>query len=378
MESPEFLDPYADAKAKAAFRRMKVEEQGGKLAEWVGLARLGAHPAHKIAELEANILGGPKGYEALGAFNAAERSRVLDLTGIDAQLVFSTFATSQFSGLRDYDLLYRGVSAHSRAIADWCSKDERLLGVAAVPLWDTERAVKAAEEAIQLGCSAISVPPKPAGDKSPGHPDLDRFWRVLEESGTPFINHIGIYHVRPAYFNNGKPPPSNFIGSGEGVMAKDFPSTHHPVEEFLTAMCFDGVFDRFPRLMGGVIEHGAGWVPSFIDRLDFTHRSWMKSTQELRDLKRKPSETFAEQMRFTPLIWEDVGRLIDLSDERLYLFSTDYPHIEGGKDPFGKFGASLQSRSEGAKERFYSRNFADLMGPRLPDAARAKSRAMVA
>ena len=72
---------------------------------------------------------------------------------------------------------------------------------------------------------------------------------------------------------------------------------------------------------------------------------------------RKPSAQMDEQLRFTPYPFEDVGELIRYSDDRLYMFSTDYPHAEGGRDPIGRFEASLTSHPEGTKERFFGGNF---------------------
>jgi predicted TIM-barrel fold metal-dependent hydrolase len=362
MEPPDWMDEFATPEVREAFVRMPIDKLGGKLAEWAALAEGGAQPADRIPELEANVLGGPKGYEALGAFNSKERSRVLDIIGVSSQLVFSTFSALQFTGIRDPELLYGGALAHNRAMANWCSEDPRLLGVAVVPLFHPDRAAKAAADAIDAGCAAVGVPPRPAGDKSPGHPDLDPFWRTLEERNVPFMLHIGPFHVKPAYMNNGRPPAVDFIGSGEGVMAKDYPNVHHMVEEFLTTICFDGVFERFPNLKGGVIEFGADWVPSLLRRLDYTAKAWYKSTPEIRELIRKPSEQFTEQMFFTPTNFEDVGELIRESNDRLYCFSTDFPHVEGGRDPFGKFGASMAGQPQETLDRFYTTNYAELMG----------------
>jgi predicted TIM-barrel fold metal-dependent hydrolase len=63
-------------------------------------------------------------------------------------------------------------------------------------------------------------------------------------------------------------------------------------------------------------------------------------------------------MAFTPYPYEDVGDLIRQSDSRLYLFSSDYPHVEGGRNPLGRFNATLGETEEAARERFYSGNFA--------------------
>ena len=46
------------------------------------------------------------------------------------------------------------------------------------------------------------------------------------------------------------------------------------------------------------------------------------------------------------------------------MFNTDYPHSEGGKDPFGHFGRSLDAVQATPEEldNFYSKNFEDLLG----------------
>ena len=56
-------------------------------------------------------------------------------------------------------------------------------------------------------------------------------------------------------------------------------------------------------------------------------------------------------------MFEAVGDLIDQSNEDLYLFSTDYPHIEGGRNPIGRFETSLGDRGEAIRDKFYAENF---------------------
>ena len=70
------------------------------------------------------------------------------------------------------------------------------------------------------------------------------------------------------------------------------------------------------------------------------------------------------KVRFTPFPFEDVGWLIDDSGDELFLFSSDYPHPEGTKDPIGRFEAALDAREIGetARKKFYSENFASLIG----------------
>jgi predicted TIM-barrel fold metal-dependent hydrolase len=132
---------------------------------------------------------------------------------------------------------------------------------------------------------------------------------------------------------------------------------HQGPETFLSMMLIDGVFERFPNLRGGCIELGAGWVPAMLVRLDWTVKIWSKTDASLARFTRKPSEQLTQQMAFTPFVFEDVGALIDQSNPELYLFSTDYPHTEGGRNPIARFETSLGDRSEQIRDHFYSENF---------------------
>ena len=44
------------------------------------------------------------------------------------------------------------------------------------------------------------------------------------------------------------------------------------------------------------------------------------------------------------------------------MFSSDYPHVEGGRNPLKRFDESLAGLDEAALRGFYPRNFADMMG----------------
>jgi predicted TIM-barrel fold metal-dependent hydrolase len=46
------------------------------------------------------------------------------------------------------------------------------------------------------------------------------------------------------------------------------------------------------------------------------------------------------------------------------MFSTDYPHPEGGRDPLAKFEATLAGTTPEARDRFFYGNMAELLGQR--------------
>jgi len=126
------------------------------------------------------------------------------------------------------------------------------------------------------------------------------------------------------------------------------------------------VLERHRDLRLGVVELGAGWVPSMLRRLDQIAQIWKRSEPELAALTRTPSQQITEQMAFTPYPFEDVGAMIRESNDELYLFSSDYPHIEGGRNPLGRFEASLEGFAESTLERFYSTNMAKLLKGFIP------------
>lgn len=362
MESEDWLGSYADADIRDRLIPMRLEAGGAGAGEAIRRARVRQEDAAATEAIAANVVSGPKGWGALGAMNPDERRRALDDLGFSRQLVFTTFAGSQFLRSDDPDVRYGGSRALNRGVADFCAGDKRLVGVGMVPLDDPDRALHEVNLAIAAGIGAIWLPAAPAGGRSPGHPDLDPVWRRMSEAGVPFMLHVGGSPpvLDPAYQKNGHPRPTDWLGGGENLRAKDFFVLSFAPQMFLSALALDGVFDRFPDLRGGVIELGAGWVPDFMRRLDQTWKSWRKTDPVVGALSAPPSEHIRRAVRFTPFATEDAGLIIREGGEELFLFSSDYPHPEGTKDPIGRFEATFGALSEDAKDRFYRRNFEDL------------------
>jgi predicted TIM-barrel fold metal-dependent hydrolase len=247
-------------------------------------------------------------------------------------------------------------------MAEFCSADPRLLGVGLLTLDDPRQALETLEEGLELGIAAFWLPNHAPGKRSPGHPDHDPVWRRLAETKIPFLLHVGSspLSIEDEWMNDGVPSNQSARGGAEVIGSKDLMVIYQPYARFLSVLVLDGVLERFPDLRGGAIEVGAGWVPEMTRRLDHAVKIWARSEPQLGQMERLPSEQIAAQLRFTPYPFEDVGQLIRESRPELYLFSTDYPHAEGGRDPLGRFEASLEGLDEAVKRRFFSGNFNDL------------------
>jgi predicted TIM-barrel fold metal-dependent hydrolase len=251
-------------------------------------------------------------------------------------------------------------------MARFCADDGRLLPVGFASLTDPARAADVAEQAIADGCAAIWIPSTPAGALAPTHPEVDVFWDVLERTNTPFVLHVGGSGVFPdPAFHNNDLPLGEQLGGGEKMRAKDFVAIHHSPAIFLSAVILDGLFDRFPALRGGCIEQGAGWVVSWMDQVDYAQDAFQKAEAPLRRLQAKPSEYVRGHLKFTPHPGERVGWMIEQAGPELFMFSTDYPHPEGGQDPIAKFEAELADVPGEDRERFYAGNMAELIGRSL-------------
>ena len=363
MELPNFLLDYADPKVRTSIPPLSVSS-GGPIAERMQeYFATGSHTAENVATLARDVIGGAKNYEALGAFNAAERTQALDLLGFHAQWVFATFSPSQVFWVRDAETRYGACRAHNRAMAAFCAHDPRLLPVALLSLDEPDLAAVELDSAIEMGCKGVWIPAAPCGGRSPGHNDLDPIWARMAEAGVPFLLHVGgqPIQIRNEYMNTGRPQPKDWLGGAENVRSKDLTVLHQAAEEFLSAMVLDGVLERHRNLRGAAVELGATWVPGMVRRLDHAASIWAKSEPELRTFTRTPSEQIRAQLGFTPYPFEDVGALIRDSSPELYLFSSDYPHTEGGRNPIGRFETSLGDLPESVRQQFYADNFAKLV-----------------
>lgn len=367
MELDDCLDAYFDRTTLARFHA-----SAGYRAQLQRGLRPGrsvqAHqdPAFR-AGVEANLLL-RKNYEAHGAFIATDRPQTLDLLGFASQLVFTTFCLGNF-GLdqgEDLALCYAAAQAHNRMMSDFCAVDRRLLATAYVPLEDIDRANALTGDAIRGGAKALMVPSRCPQQHAPSHVGLDAVWAQAQEAGIPILFHVGgETKMNPVYKANGLPPVPDFHGGDDNFTAVSYMAIPEAVMQTLATLIFDGVFDRFPRLKWGAIELGAAWLPGWMRAMDSAAHAFRRNETRLQQLSALPSEIVRRQLRVTPYPHEDAGWIVANAGPEVALFSSDFPHVEGGRHPLKRFDETLQGRSADEVQRFYVDNFIDLMGAGL-------------
>src|SRR5262245_32713485 len=381
METPNWLRDHADPALRDRIAPLRYPggnelRQSPDLAERSGdldgaFQRLtDRHRSDEYTAVEAEEIMLRKNFAATGSFLADDRARALDLLGFASQLIFNTFHNTRLRDWEhagDVEFAIGCARAHNRGMAEFCSVDPRLLSTLYVPLADLEQAPALAREAIDMGAAALLLASGCPPGHSPSHIGLDPVWAIAQEAGVPIVFHVGGTGqlLDPHYFDNGLPVPPDFHGGEENFRSVDYMAIPGPPAQTLATMIFDGVFERFPSLRVGVIEQGAIWVPSWMRQMESAFDAFARHEQRLRNLSLRPSEYVRRQMRFTPYPTEDVGWIIAEAGAETVMFSSDYPHVEGGRRPIERFERSMSGVDEATRHAFYHDNFVDLIGERL-------------
>ncbi len=380
METPFWLRDYADPAIRDRIEPpgyvnelKQTSEHSAQPSELdAAFARLAAkHASPEYRRDEAAEIMNRKNFAATGAFAAEDRGRALDLMGVASQLVFNTFHNRRLHDWEhrdDLDFAYGVARAHNRGMVEFCAADRRLLPTCYVPLADFARARAMAEEALEMGAAALLVASGCPKHHSPSHSGLDPVWAIAQEARIPIVFHVGGTGelIDPKYFVNGLPVPPDFHGGDENFRSVDYMGIPGPPMQTLATMIFDGVLERFPELRIGVIEQGAIWLPSWVRQMESAVEAFGRHEERLHKLSLRPTEYVRRQIRATPYPTEDVGWITEQIGPDVCMFSTDYPHVEGGRRPYERFERSLGDAGNEVRERFYATNFIDLMGKGLP------------
>jgi predicted TIM-barrel fold metal-dependent hydrolase len=207
-------------------------------------------------------------------------------------------------------------------IADFCKPyPERLKGIAMLNLDDPDEGAAELERVAKMGLVGSFIPVAPRPDKPYNDPAYDRLWAVAEELKHPLLLHIGTPRDGiPA--NEFTMDVTELTGAGRST-------TDYWVRYSLGSMVFAGVFDKFPGLRIGSVEHEAAWIPHWLKQMDFTYverpvftKGW-KSAEGL-----MPSDYWKRNM-FVEFMEDDLGvQLRDRIGVENMLWGSDYPHAE--------------------------------------------------
>ena len=320
-----------------------------------------------MKKFEESILDNTKsGWNRIGAFDSKERSRALDVFGYSMQWVLSTFSFHQIAHSNDSEVLEKGSRTLNRAMGSFCSSDDRLKAIGYIPLQlGPDKALDIMKQGFEDGCYSFMIDTNEPSDESLSftHPDFDPIWKAFSDAKAPFVVHVAVnghYKAVPQSFkNNGKTELE--LGGDAPAGELGLMTINNSAEIFLSAMIFDGVFERHPNLKGISMEHGAFWLPSWLKALDYT-ASLFKRKREFNEL---PSEVAKRHLKVSPFAGESIGWIIENIGPNMLVYASDYPHPEGTSDPIRKFEATMTNCDEATMNAFYHGNMEELMDIKL-------------
>jgi len=311
------------------------------------------------------------GYDGIhpGAWRIEPRVALMDELGIWAQIVYPNtfgFGGQRFIDMEDAALRLMAVQIFNDASAEMQEQSgNRLFAMAITPWWDVDETVAEIRRAHAMGLRGVN---SGTGPHLHGLPDLsepywDPMWDVCAELGMPVNFHIGASTDTMSWFGS-SPWPSHDsdhrLAIGSAMMYLSNASV-------MANLIFGGVLERHPEVQFVSVESGIGWIPFFLQSLDYQQAQSTPGTFGTK-FSLTPTEYFQRQMN--ACFWfEEAGvtEAIAAIGDGNVLFETDYPHPTClFPDSLPKAAATISALPEPSRRKVMGDNAARLYHLPLP------------
>ena len=256
-----------------------------------------------------------------GCYVIADRVADMNANGVLGSMCFPSFPQfcgQLFSRSQDKDVGLAMLRAYNDwHIDEWCgTAPGRFIPLSLPPIWDPQLMADEVRRVAAKGCHAVTFSENPEKLKHPSfHSDYwDPFWKACADEGTVICLHIG--------------------SSSEVVIT----SIEAPIDVLITLqpmnivqasadLLWSPVLRKFPTIKFALSEGGIGWIPYFLERVDYVyqnHKAW--TGQDFGD--KLPSQVFKERI-ITCFIDDSVG--VELRHRvgiDTITWECDYPHSD--------------------------------------------------
>ena len=240
MEPSEILAERAPQSFKDQVPRFPKLEVGSSFQTHPG----GSDPTHRITEMETD--------------------------GLSAEVLFPTYLLPHFA-MDDAKLQEVCFRAYNDWLIEYCNASpKRLIGIAAISVYDIDEAVKELERCAKAGIKGSIIWQAP-------HPDLpfhsehyNKFWAASQDLAIPVHLHIltGHGYHKESVFGNKRTGVEAYRGS-----------VNLKLKEIIDAyfeLIFYGVFERYPKLRFVSVENEIGWMPFMLQQWDYYYNRFKK------------------------------------------------------------------------------------------------------
>ncbi|HXY94311.1 MAG TPA: amidohydrolase family protein [Acidimicrobiia bacterium] len=256
-----------------------------------------------------------------GCYDIDDRVRDMNANGVLGSLCFPSFPQfcgQLFARTADKTVALAMLQAYNDwHIESWCGAHPgRFIPLSLPPIWDPDLMAAEVHRVADKGCHAVtfSEGPTKLGWPSFHRDHWDPFWSACCDRGTVVCLHIG--------------------SSSQVVM----PSPDSPIDVLISLtpmnivqaaadLLWSPVLRKFPSLRIALSEGGIGWIPYFLERVDYVyrhHRAW--TGQDFGS--QLPSEVFNE--RFIACFIDDAFGVESRAHLNLdnITWECDYPHSD--------------------------------------------------
>jgi predicted TIM-barrel fold metal-dependent hydrolase len=264
---------------------------------------------------------------AAAASQVGPRLALMDQQRIWAHLVYPNaigFGGQQLGSVGDLQLRHLAVQMFNEAMAELqADSGNRIFPMAVLPWWDRDLVLHEVSRIKHMGLVGVNTVADP---QEYGLPDLsNEFWTPMFEalagSGLPLNFHIGASATQASYFGTASWPTRN----DDEKLALGSAMLYLSNARIFANFVYGGILERHPELHLVSVESGVGWLPFFLQALDYQLLETAPDTRKALSLK--PSEYFRRQCY--ACFWFESDLLVEhikyLGEDNC-LFETDFPH----------------------------------------------------
>jgi predicted TIM-barrel fold metal-dependent hydrolase len=260
-----------------------------------------------------------------GAFEAKPRLQRMDEYGIYCQALYPNllaFSNHAFLAIKDPQLRLECVRAYNDHLVEFASADpKRFVLLAALPFWDVEESVKEIHRCAANGHHGLLFIAKP---HKMGLPRLiDPHWAPIFEAVQELKWSVN-FHIGFADFSEAEFKQMLSRNADRRDYARLSAVAMLNNAEAIADVIMSGLCARYPDVKFVSVESGAGWIPSFVENMDW---QWKNSgAAKAHPDMELPSYYFERQVY--GMFWfehEAIRRVMDLYPNNL-MFETDFPH----------------------------------------------------
>ncbi|MEY2405817.1 MAG: hypothetical protein QOG39_733, partial [Acidimicrobiaceae bacterium] len=323
VEPPHLFEGHLPERWQSVAPRMTRREDGtdvwlyeGKEIANIGLNAVAGRPPDEYG-MEPTSLDEMRP----GCYDIDQRVRDMDANGVLASMCFPSFPNlcgQLFARSKDKEAALAILQAYNDwHVDEWCGTyPGRFIPLMIPPIWAPELMAAEVRRLAAKGCHAVSFSENPEKLKLPSFHDAhwDPFWQACVDEGTIVCMHIGS-------------SSSLVVTSVEAPI--DVLITLQPMNIVQAAadLVWSPVLRKFPDLRVALSEGGIGWIPYFLERLDWIytrHHAW--TGQDFGSLL--PSEVFRERI-VTCFIDDPTGVIVrDRVGVETICWESDYPHSD--------------------------------------------------